>query len=322
MDNPIENKGGIMIQTSQRSPRNKTLKLSPNEQRAYSKRLISLKDSASVSTITDRIIRQDLFDALPFLPQNFVDLLVIDPPYNLTMDFGEAHFQRAPDADYQAWVMQWLPALRATLKPTASVYVCSDWRTSPLIYPLLNDLFTVRNRITWEREKGRGANANWKNAAEDIWFCTVGAEYTFNVDAVKLRRRVLAPYRSEDGLPKDWSEGHDGRTRLTHPSNLWTDITVPFWSMAENTEHPTQKPEKLIAKLILASSQQGDMVLDPFLGSGTSAVVAKKLKRHYVGVEIDTAYACLAEKRLALAEENPRIQGYQDGVFWERNSRT
>jgi site-specific DNA-methyltransferase (adenine-specific) len=90
--------------------------------------------------------------------------------------------------------------------------------------------------------------------------------------------------------------------------------------MSENTEHPTQKPEKLIAKLILASSNPGDMIFDPFLGSGTSAVVAKKLKRHYVGVEVNPIYACLAEKRLALAEDDPRIQGYEDGVFWERNS--
>ena len=90
--------------------------------------------------------------------------------------------------------------------------------------------------------------------------------------------------------------------------------------MPENTEHPTQKPEKLIAKLILASSRPGDLIFDPFLGSGTTSVVAKKLGRHYLGVEQDEHYACLAEKRLALAEVDARIQGYTDGVFWERNT--
>ena len=309
-----------MPDKTQRSPRNKTLTLSEQEQRDFTQRLITLDAPTSPASIKDRIIAQDLFEMLPFLPEAFVDLLVIDPPYNQTVNFGGERFQRAPDADYQAWAETWLRPLHKTLKPTASIYVCSDWRTSPLIYPLLNDLFIVRNRITWEREKGRGASANWKNVAEDVWFCTMSADYTFNVDAVKLRRRVLAPYRSADGQPKDWSEGAHGRTRLTHPSNLWTDITVPFWSMAENTDHPTQKPEKLIAKLILASSRPGDTVLDPFLGSGTSAVVAKKLQRHYVGIEINPVYACLAEKRLALAENDPRIQGYRDGVFWERNS--
>ena len=90
--------------------------------------------------------------------------------------------------------------------------------------------------------------------------------------------------------------------------------------MPENTEHPTQKPEKLIAKLILASSNEGDIVLDPFLGSGTTSVVAKKLNRRYVGIELDRLYACLAEKRLEKAESDLRIQGYDHGIFWERNT--
>ncbi len=187
------------------------------------------------------------------------------------------------------------------------------------MFQAIHDRFIVRNRITWERERGRGASKNWKNTSEDIWFCTVSNTYTFNVDAVKLKRKVLAPYRV-NGTPKDWDATAQGNYRLTYPSNLWTDITVPFWSMPENTDHPTQKPEKLMAKLILASSNPGDVVLDPFLGSGTTSVVAKKLDRRYVGVEVDELYACLAEKRLAMAEAVPTIQGYAQGVFWERNT--
>ena len=99
------------------------------------------------------------------------------------------------------------------------------------------------------------------------------------MDAVKLKRRVVAPYTDDSGNPRDWQDGESGRYRLTHPSNLWTDLTVPFWSMPENTDHPTQKPEKLLAKIILSSSRRDDMVLDPFLGSGTTSVVAKKLGR-------------------------------------------
>jgi len=90
--------------------------------------------------------------------------------------------------------------------------------------------------------------------------------------------------------------------------------------MPENTEHPTQKPEKLLAKIILASSHPGGVVLDPFLGSGTASVVAIKLGRNYVGIEIDESYCCMAEKRLYLAETEKTIQGYEDGVFWERNT--
>jgi site-specific DNA-methyltransferase (adenine-specific) len=145
-------------------------------------------------------------------------------------------------------------------------------------------------------------------------------DYAFNEEKVKLRRNVLAPYRENNGSPKDWREFGNNSYRDTAPSNIWTDITVPFWSMPENTEHPTQKPEKLLAKIILASSNEGDIVLDPFLGSGTTSVVAKKLGRNFVGIERELEYCLLAEKRLMYAGRDRRIQGFEDGVFWERNS--
>lgn len=90
----------------------------------------------------------------------------------------------------------------------------------------------------------------------------------------------------------------NGDFRDTCPSNIWSDITVPFWSMPENTDHPTQKSEKLIAKFLLASSNAGDLVLDPFLGSGTTSVVAKKLGRRAVGIELSEEYCLLTERRL------------------------
>lgn len=156
--------------------------------------------------------------------------------------------------------------------------------------------------------------------SEDIWFGTKTDKYFYNADAVKLKRKVIAPYRTNSGKPKDWNETKDGQFRLTYPSNLWNDISVPFWSMPENTEHPTQKPEKLLAKLILASSEVGDIIFDPFLGSGTTSVVAKKLERKFVGIEIDEKFAVIAEKRLEMIEKNNSIQGFYGGVFWERNS--
>ena len=205
------------------------------------------------------------------------------------------------------------------MKSTASIYVCCDWESSSAIARVLKKYFHVRNRITWQREKGRGAAANWKNGMEDIWFATMSKEYTFNVDAVKIRRKVVAPYR-ENGQPKGWCQEENGRFRDTFPSNFWDDISIPYWSMAENTAHPTQKPEKLLAKLILASSNEGDLVFDPFLGSGSTAVTAKKLNRHYAGIEINPQYCVWAEKRLENATFDSSIQGFTDGVFWERNT--
>ena len=188
-----------------------------------------------------------------------------------------------------------------------------------IVGSILDEFFTVRNRITWQREKGRGAKANWKNGMEDIWFATKSDNYTFNLDDVKIRRKVIAPYKI-NGKPKDWQETSDGNFRDTCPSNFWDDITIPFWSMGENTAHPTQKPEKLIAKLIMASSNPGDLIFDPFLGSGTTSVTAKKLGRHYIGIEKDERFCIWAEQRLEKAETDKNIQGYSEGVFWERNA--
>ena len=200
------------------------------------------------------------------------------------------------------------------------MYLCGDWKCSSSLQRVMEEELTVLNRITWQREKGRGASSNWKNAMEDIWFGVNDPNhYYFDVDAVKLKRRVLAPYR-ENGIPKDWEDTAEGKYRLTHPSNFWDDISVPFWSMPENTEHPAQKPEKLMAKLILASCPEGGVVFDPFAGSGSACVTAKKLGRHYVGVEIDRGYCLLAAKRLEMADTDKRIQGFSEGCFWERNS--
>lgn len=268
----------------------------------------------------DRIVCQDLFEALPCLPAQFVDLLILDPPYNLDKSFNGSTFQQRSAESYAAWIDSWLNPLRHVLKPKASIYFCCDWRCSAIVQQVGERYFLTQNRITWEREKGRGAQRNWKNCSEDIWFFTTDRDYKFNVDAVKLKRRVVAPYTNGEGTPKDWVQTEQGGFRLTHPSNLWTDISVPFWSMPENTDHPTQKPEKLIAKLILASSQTGDVVLDPFLGSGTTSAVAKKLGRRFVGIEIDEFYCCLAARRLDLADRDNSIQGFHDGVFWERNT--
>jgi site-specific DNA-methyltransferase (adenine-specific) len=309
------------IRLENRSKRNKTVSLSKREIDRYSKKLLRLNCPVDCKTILNKTINQSLFEVLKFLPVKFVDLLIIDPPYNLSKNFNSTSFKEKSILDYATWLESFLIELKKTLKPTASIYFCGDWHTSISIPLVLEKHFIIKNRITWERDKGRGSTKNWKNNSEDIWFCTMSNKYYFDSGAVKLTRKVLAPYRSENGDPKDWQEHDNGSYRTTFPSNIWNDISIPFWSMAENTDHPTQKPEKLLAKLILASTKPGQIVLDPFSGSGTTSIVAQKLKRKYVGIEVDKYYACLIEKRLELAEQNDRIQGYEFGTFWERNTK-
>lgn len=312
-----------------KAERNKTIDMTAEAGKEYLSRCLTVEDledaaeksgsSVPEAAVTDRTILGDAFEILPMLPPHSVDLLIADPPYNLTKNYHGSRFAAMSEEEYSAYTRRWLMAVLPLLKETASVYVCCDWRSSLLIGPILQEHLICRSRITWQREKGRGASANWKNALEDIWFATVSDDYTFHLEDVKQRRRVIAPYR-QGGRPKDWMETPEGNFRDTHPSNFWDDISIPYWSMAENTAHPAQKPEKLMAKLILASSSPGDVVLDPFLGSGSSSVTAKKLGRHFIGIEQNPQYCVWAEKRLEMAEEDSSIQGYEDGVFWERNT--
>lgn len=299
--------------------RNKTIDLSVDEGKLYLDRCISISRPTDLQSVLNKTIFGDTFSILPLLPTKSIDLIIADPPYNLTKSFNGITFTKKKEADYEEYTRQWLSAIKPLLKDDASIYVCCDWETSLIVGKVLSEFFYVRNRITWQREKGRGAKANWKNGMEDIWFATNSNNYRFNLDAVKIRKKVIAPYRI-DGKPKDWVETENGNYRDTCPSNFWDDITIPFWSMAENTAHPTQKPEKLVAKLILASSNPGDVILDPFLGSGTTSVTAKKLGRHYIGIEENEQYCVWAEKRLEMADNDMSIQGYADGIFWERNT--
>jgi len=235
-----------------RAPRNRTLTVHEEERRALLAQTITLDGPCTAAQVANVVINQDLFSCVDFLPDQFIDLGIIDPPYNLNKTFGSSTFSRTSSTEYEGWLDSWVSRLIRCFKPSASLYFCSDWQSSRAVQTVLEKYVTIRNRITWEREKGRGAASNWKNCSEDIWFCTLSDSYFFDVEAVKLKRKVIAPYRHPSGEPKDWHETADGNYRLTHPSNLWTDISIPFWSMPENTDHPAQKPEKLIAKLVLA----------------------------------------------------------------------
>lgn len=303
-----------------RASRNRTIQIDENELPVLLDRCV-IPDGKmwQVENIDCRTVCGDFFACAGFLPHHFADLIIADPPYNLTKSFNGNVFNRKSVVDYEEYTRSWLSLIVPLLKPNGSIYVCCDWDSSLVIGRVLAEFFTVRNRITWQREKGRGAAANWKNSMEDIYFATVGKSYTFNLDAVKIRRRVIAPYR-DNGKPKDWIASEKGNFRDSCPGNFWDDITVPFWSMPENTIHPTQKPEKLLAKLILASSNKGDMIFDPFLGSGSTSVAAKKLDRRFCGVEIDRYFCGCAEKRLISAEKNHSIQGFDGKVFYERNT--
>lgn len=303
-----------------RAGRNRTLTVS-EEEIPDLKRIITFPEELSgKSSFVDLLINADALTVLDKIPDECASLIIIDPPYNLSKTFNSSKFNAMSDNMYEEYLRTWFKKVCDKLKPDGSLYMCGDWKCSSSQQKVISEELTVINRITWQREKGRGAKTNWKNAMEDIWFAVKDKDnYYFDVDSVKMKRQVIAPYK-ENGKPKDWEETDEDNFRITFPSNFWDDISIPFWSMPENTDHPTQKPEKLIAKLVLASSRPGDIVLDPFVGSGTTCVVAKKLGRHYLGIEIDEEYCLWAAKRLTRADKDLEIQGYSGGFFWERNT--
>jgi len=212
-----------------KASKNRTIELTPQEFNSFSERLLTLHKPASRDEVLNKTIWQNMEQACRFLPPQIADLLFLDPPYNLNKNFNGRRFSKVPQEQYAKMLDGWLRLLTPLLKPNASIYICSDWNACGVVQMTAGSYFKIRSRITWEREKGRGARTNWKNCAEDIWFCTMSDDYTFHQEAVKLKRRVLAPYTDSAGQPKDWIPVAGGGFRLTAPSNLWTDLTVPFW---------------------------------------------------------------------------------------------
>lgn len=282
-----------------RAKNNRTLIITDEDRITYSKDIIKQDDLGKLQSFVDTTINADIYETLKYLPDNFANLIIVDPPYNISKNFNGLKFNEMSNKEYEDYLESWFVSLCHKLKDNGTLYMCGDWKCSCQMLNVISKKLTVLNRITWKRDKGRGAKRNWKNNMEDIWFAVKNPkDYYFNVDTVKVRKEVIAPYK-DNGKPKDWTEDEDGnKFRMTYPSNIWTDMVVPFWSMAENTEHPTQKPEKLIERLILASSKEGDVILDPFVGSGTTSVVAKKLNRRYCGIEINEEYCLMTEKRI------------------------
>lgn len=303
----------------ERASMNRTITLSDDERKTYQDYI-----SDHFELNENSVICGDFAKINNQIPDEYFDLILLDPPYNLTKKYGENIFKSMTDAEYIEYILFIFKECLKKLKPSGTMYVCGDWKTSYLQRRALERcedemLCDVINRITWARDKGRGSEKNWKNNIEDIYMVVKSKDqYTFNINDVKIRKTVLATYRDKNGNNKDWEETEEGKFRMTCPSNIWFDITVPFWSMAENTDHPAQKSEKLYAKLILASSNKGDNIYEPFAGVFTGCVTAAKLGRNWVGVEFENEYCLLGQKRLVLAEINKNIQGYEDGIFRDK----
>ena len=276
------------------------------------------------------LVNKDCLSSFNYIEQGWVDLFFVDPPYYISGTGGKTNSKKdrkfwdnqwETKEQYYAWCKKWMSLMFSQLSSNGSAYICIDWKHSGVYQSILEEVgFTIKNRITWKRDKGRGSNSNWKSIHEDIWFVTKTKNYTFNIEKIKIEKKVIAPYKDKDGNPKDWWVNENGeKVRLTHPSNLWTEHTVPFWSSKDvksyaktkktpdniYQKHSTQKPLDLVEKCIIASSNPGDLIVDYFLGSGTTAVAAKKLDRNFIGFDQVSEYIEITKLRL-LKEINYR----------------
>jgi DNA modification methylase len=265
-----------------------------------------------------KIINEDCLTSPEFIDNKSVDLFFIDPPYFTTNI--EWDKQWADNDEYYSWCRLWLANMYDQLKETGSAYVCCQWLHSGMYQVMLQEAgFNILNRITWKKDKGRGSKSNWKSMHEDIWFVSKSKQYTFNVEDVKIEKKVIAPYRDAEGNPKDWWVNADGeKVRMTYPGNLWETISIPFWSSHEVKsyavskkspnnkfqKHSTQKPKELVKRCILASSNQGDIVVDYFGGSGTTLIASNETKRECIIFEKDKTYCEIIKTRVA-NEKNP-----------------
>lgn len=222
-----------------------------------------------------------------------IDLVFIDPPYNL----GKEEFRDSwpSEEEYFAWCYSWLELCIKKLKPTGSLYLMNSTQNMPLLDLFLRDKITVLSRIVWSYDSsGVQARKYFGSLYEPILFAVKDKRnYTFNADSIKVEartgaKRKLIDYRKDPPAPYS-------STKV--PGNVWDFARVRF-KMPEYREHPAQKPEALLDRIIRASSLPDDLVLDPFAGTFTTAAVAARLGRRSISIEIEPQYYEVGLERL------------------------
>lgn len=246
----------------------------------------------------NQIYNEDCFKILPEIPDESVDLVVVDPPYGVNYKAWDAI------SDFRRFTFLWLYECFHILKPTGTMWSFMGYSHIFDFVPLLEGFGKVHleNWVVWARQKGRGSSKHLKSSREDIFHTTKSDEFTWN--DVKVLRDVICPY-VKDGKPRGWFLNEKGeRKRWTGLGNVWA-YTAPFWnSKDDKSMHPAQKPYLLIERLILLSSNEGDTVLDPFSGSGVTAVACKKLNRDFICIEKDEQHYRDSVERLGECEND------------------
>jgi site-specific DNA-methyltransferase (adenine-specific) len=248
----------------------------------------------------NKIFNEDALSGLSRIPNGTVDLILTDPPYNLGKDYGNASDQRSNDR-YLEWTEEWVKLAIPKLKPNGSLYIFLTWRYSPEIFVMLKKHMTMMNEIIWDRRVPSmgGSTRSYTSVHDTIGFFVNRKDYYFDLDAIRI------PYDAETKKARSRSifEGAKWLELGYNPKDLWS-VSRLHREHPERADHPTQKPLEIIERMVKASCPPGGLILDPFLGSGTTAVAAKRCGRNFVGFELNPAYCEIIEKRI-FAIDNP-----------------
>jgi len=240
---------------------------------------------------TNIIINDDCLKVFPNISSESIDLVLCDPPYGINYKDWDKFI-------FLDFTTQWLKECFRVLKPTGTLWTFMGYQHVVEFIPLLQRYGQVHleNWVVWARQKGRGSSKHLKSQREDIFHVTKSDKYTWN--NLKVLREVVCPY-VKDGKPRGWFLDENGkRVRWTGLGNVWVYTAPQYNSKTDKQVHPAQKPLMLMERLILLSSNEGDIVLDPFCGSGTTCVAAKMLNRKFIGVDSNIDYCTIATSRV------------------------
>lgn len=247
-----------------------------------------------------RIFLGDALEILSGIPDESVDLVFVDPPYNIGKNFAGRKDKWKTDDEYLAWCYQWIDLCIRKVKPDGSLYIMTSTQFMPYFDLYVRNKLTVLSRIVWAYDSsGVQAKKHYGSMYEPVLYCVKDKNrYTFNADDILVEaktgaRRKLIDYRKTPPQPY--------KTEKV-PGNVWSFSRVRY-RMDEYENHPTQKPVSLMERIIKASSNPGDLVLDPFSGTFTTCYVAQKLGRRFLGIEIQEEYFKIGLRRLEITHE-------------------
>lgn len=230
-----------------------------------------------------RIILGDALAELKQIPAESVDVIIADPPYNLGKDYGNGSDEFSFE-EYIAFSQAWLANCKRVLRETGTIYVFMGVRFISYVYQILEKKLDLNfnSWICWHYTQGIGKTKGFSPRHDDILMFTKSQKFKFNLDAIRVPQKY---YRERNNM------------RGANPGDVW-DFSHVHYSHPNRQNHPTQKPEGLIERMVLASSDEGDLVLDPFAGSGTTARVCQQLGRQCIAIESNHEFISQIKERL------------------------